>query len=220
MRLPADSRPLFTATQMPKNPQVQHLRKHLAHLAARLMAEDGIDDFAQAKRKAARQACLSETRDLPTNAEVEDALRTYRDLYQADFHSVRLTMLRQKAASAMRQFNLFNPFLTGAVLSGRAGKYSPIRLQLFADNPKSVETFLLHRELAYQSAESRLHIGDGQRLVPVFVLDLDGTELRLSILSVDDQRQTLRSTPAGEPMQRAGLETLEALLTEEGARIG
>lgn len=203
---------------MPKNLQAQHLRKHLAHLAARLMAEDGIDNFAQAKRKAARQAGLSETRDLPTNAEVEDALRTYRELYQADSHGARLTLLRQKAASALRQFTLFNPFLTGSVLSGRAGKYSPICLQLFAANPKGVEIFLLDRELAYQSAESRLHIGDEQRLVPVFVLDLDGTELRLSILSVDDQRQTLRSTPTGEPMQRAGLEALEALLAEDGAR--
>lgn len=208
----------LVACRMPKNPQTQHLRKHLAHLAARLMAEDGIDDFAQAKRKAARQAGLSETRDLPTNAEVEDALRAYRELYQADSHGARLALLRRKAASAMRQFAPFNPYLTGEILSGRAGKYSPIRLQLFADNPKSVEIFLLDRELDYQSAESRLHVGDEQRLVPVFVLDLDGTELRLSILSVDDQRQTLRSTPAGEPMQRAGLETLEALLDADGAR--
>ncbi|MBC7944411.1 MAG: hypothetical protein H7X91_03930 [Burkholderiales bacterium] len=201
---------------MPKNLQALHLRKHLAHLAARLMAEDGIDDFAQAKRKAARQAGLSETRDLPTNAEIEVALRIYRELFQADSHGARLILLRQKAASALRQFTPFNPFLTGPVLSGRAGPYSPICLQLFADNPKSVEIFLLDRELAYQSAESRLRVGDEQRLVPVFVLDLDGTELRLSILSVDDQRQTLRRTPTGEPMQRAGLEALEALLAEDG----
>lgn len=204
--------------RMPKNPQAQPQRKYLAHLAARLMAEDGIDNFAQAKRKAARQAGLSETRDLPTNAEVEDALRIYRELYQAESHGARLILLRQKAVHAMRQFTLFNPFLTGPVLSGRAGKYSPICLQLFADNPKSVEIFLLDRGLAYQSTESRLHVGDEPRLVPVFVLDLDGTELRLSILSIDDQRRTLRGTPSGEPMQRAGLDALQALLAVHGAR--
>ena len=31
-------------------------RSRIAHLAARLMAEDGIEDYALAKRKAARQA--------------------------------------------------------------------------------------------------------------------------------------------------------------------
>jgi hypothetical protein len=30
-----------------------HLRERIAHLAARIMAEDGVDDFGYAKRKAA-----------------------------------------------------------------------------------------------------------------------------------------------------------------------
>jgi hypothetical protein len=55
-------------------------RSRIAHLAARLMAEDGIEDYALAKRKAARQAGLPETRELPTNEEVEQALRNYREI--------------------------------------------------------------------------------------------------------------------------------------------
>ena len=51
------------------------MRGHIANLAARLMAVDGIDDFALAKRKAARQAGALDTRSLPTNEEVEQALR-------------------------------------------------------------------------------------------------------------------------------------------------
>lgn len=190
------------------------MRRYLAHLAARLMAEDGVDDFALAKRKAARQAGRLETRDLPTNAEIEEALRVYRELYQAETHRARLAVLRRKAASAMQQFAQFNPFLTGPVLTGRAGKYSPICLHLFADNLKSVELFLLDRGLTYQHAENQLFIGDEQQTIPVFVLDQGGTELRLSILSTDDQRQTLRNSVGGEPLQRARLESLKALLEE------
>lgn len=211
---------IFLQYQMPKNPHAHQMRRHLAHLAARLIAEDGIDDFAQAKRKAARQAGFAETRELPTNTEIEDALRSYRELYQAESHGARLAALRQKAADAMRRFARFNPFLTGPVLSGRAGKYSSISLQLFADNLKSVEIFLLDCGLAYQSAENRLHIGDEQRAIPVFVLDLDGTELRLSVLSIDDQRRTLRGSAGGAPLQRAGLESLEALLGGNATRAG
>jgi hypothetical protein len=49
-------------------------RSRIAHLAARLMAEDGIEDYATAKRKAARQAGVADLRQLPTNEEVDEAL--------------------------------------------------------------------------------------------------------------------------------------------------
>ncbi len=35
-----------------------NLRRHIAYLAARLIAEDGVGDYATAKQKAARQAGL------------------------------------------------------------------------------------------------------------------------------------------------------------------
>ena len=41
---------------MSRDPGRNLTRERIAHLAARLMAEDGIEDYAQAKRKAARQA--------------------------------------------------------------------------------------------------------------------------------------------------------------------
>jgi hypothetical protein len=53
----------------------RQMRERIAHLAARLIAVDGIDDYALAKRKAARQAGAPDTRNLPNNDEVEHALR-------------------------------------------------------------------------------------------------------------------------------------------------
>ena len=47
------------------------MRARIAAAAARLMAEDGIDDFALAKRKAARQLGASDTESLPRNDEIE-----------------------------------------------------------------------------------------------------------------------------------------------------
>ena len=44
----------------------RQMRERIAQLAARLMAVDGIDDFALAKRKAARQAGAPDTRNLNT----------------------------------------------------------------------------------------------------------------------------------------------------------
>ena len=53
---------------MTRNPSSRsHLRERITQLAARLMAEDGIDGFAFAKRKAARQLGAADTPHLPHN---------------------------------------------------------------------------------------------------------------------------------------------------------
>ncbi len=65
-------------------------RSRIAHLAARIIAEDGVEDYATAKRKAARQAGVADTRQLPTNEEVEAALRTHHSLYGGDVHAQRV----------------------------------------------------------------------------------------------------------------------------------
>ncbi|MDH4285718.1 MAG: hypothetical protein OEV35_10410, partial [Gallionellaceae bacterium] len=54
------------------------MREQLAHHAARLMAEDGITDYAFAKRKAARQMGAEDSHHLPSNQQVDEALRSYR----------------------------------------------------------------------------------------------------------------------------------------------
>src|SRR3712207_1339510 len=92
-------------------------RSRIAHLAARLMAEDGIEDYAAAKRKAARQAGVADTRQLPTNDEIDEALRTHQTLYGGDAHVARLHELRTRALEIMRELTRFNPYLTGSVLA-------------------------------------------------------------------------------------------------------
>ncbi len=102
------------------------MRARIAAAAARLMAEDGIDDFALAKRKAARQLGAAETESLPRNDEIEAELRAYRALYQADEHPQVIDELRRLALDAMRALERFSPYLTGPVLKGIAGPYAEI----------------------------------------------------------------------------------------------
>ena len=66
---------------MPRESGRNDRRSHIAHLAARLMAEDGIEDYGLAKRKAARQAGTPDTRELPTNEEIDLALKVYQAIY-------------------------------------------------------------------------------------------------------------------------------------------
>jgi hypothetical protein len=199
---------------MPKDTGRNDRRSHIAYLAARLMAEDGIEDYALAKRKAARQAGMPDTRELPANEEIDEALRTYQQIYHPEEHHARLRALRETAARAMRELARFNPHLTGSVLNGNAGKYADINLQLFTDNEKAVELYLIDRGIPYRTAQIRLYSAEGMRTVPVYTVSDDGTDIELTVLSVIDQRGPLRASPDGRSIERAKLSAVEQLLNE------
>lgn len=199
---------------MPKDTGRNDRRSRIAYLAARLMAEDGIEDYALAKRKAARQAGMPETRELPTNEEVEEAFRTYQQIYHHDEHRNRLRVLRETAVRAMRELARFNPHLMGSVLNGNAGKYADVNLQLFTDNEKAVELYLIDRRIPYTSAQSRLYSGGEMRTVPVYTLSDHGTDIELTVLSTLDLRGPLRTSREGKNIERAKLQAVEQLLAE------
>lgn len=190
------------------------MREQLAHRAARIMAEDGIGDFALAKRKAARQAGVPDTRHLPTNEEVEQALRSYQSLYQGAEHRARLRFLRAEAVRVMREFSRYSPHLVGSVLSGSAGRYSDIDLQLFTDAVKDVELYLLDRRLEYRPGDTRLHVGDQLRTLPCFALTGGAAIVTLTVLPANDVRCNVRRTPDGRVMERARLDAVIALLAD------
>ena len=187
------------------------MRERIAHQAARLIAEDGLQDYASAKRKAARQIGAPDTRNLPDNDEVERALREYLALYQRDEQSARLRQLRQQALEAMRLLAPFNPYLTGSVLTGTAARHSDINLQLFTDSAKEVELFLLARQVPYKSGEKHFHFGGEERPIPVFTL-LDGSaEINVTVFATEDIRRISRHA---EKNARAHARLVEALLEE------
>jgi len=181
------------------------MRTRIAAAAARLMAEDGIDNFALAKRKAARQLGAADTESLPTNDEIEAELRDYRALYQAEEHPERIAELRRVALDAMRALERFSPYLTGPVLKGIAGPYAEIELQLYPDSAKDVELHLLERNIAFDTSEARRYSGDRAHAVSVFTLDWLGTPLRLSVFDPRDERLALKTTLVGRVMDRASI---------------
>lgn len=164
----------------PTLPASSHLRQSIASAAARLMAEDGIGDYGQAKRKAARSLGAGDGDALPSNGEVEAELRAYQAIFQGDEQAERLRELRVGALQAMELLADFRPCLTGAVLDGTAGRYAEIEIDVFADSAKDVEIYLLSRDISYEIAtnrqqgpdapETRLHLewGDAGILLSIY----------------------------------------------------
>jgi hypothetical protein len=190
------------------------MRARIAAAAARIMAEDGIDDFALAKRKAARRLGAPESEALPANDEIEAELHAYRALYQPQEHSQRIAELRRIALDAMRALERFSPYLTGAVLKGTAGPYAEIELQLFPESPKEVEMFLLERRIAYTTHEGRRFSGDRAHAMSVLSLSWQDARLKLSVFDPRDERLALKTSQAGRVMDRAGIAEVSALLRD------
>ncbi|MCX7150980.1 MAG: hypothetical protein NT115_00255 [Proteobacteria bacterium] len=203
----------MTRTSMVKvRPKQQQMRQRIAAAAARMMAEDGIADFALAKRKAARQLGAIDTQVLPGNGEIEVELKNYLSLYQGEEQRERLVHLRQVALSAMQALASFRPYLTGAVLKGTAGRYADIELQLFTDDGKAVELYLLNRSIPYETSAHRHYAGDQLRAVTVLQMEWEDTPVSLAVFTTNDERSALKSSAAGRTMERAGIDAVAALV--------
>ncbi len=191
------------------------MREQLAHQAAKLIAEAGIADFASAKRKAARQLGASDTQHLPSNREVEEALQSYRSLYQHDSHPDILYQLRTEALACMNLFATFNPYLTGSVLSGAAGENSDINLMLFSDDTKAVLLFLLKNKLDFEDGEWRVRLGGREETVPSYTLSGEsGTQIHLVVLP-----ENARYSGSRHPDTHANIAAVTKMIEEQGLRI-
>jgi hypothetical protein len=189
-----------------------NLRRHIAYIAARLMAEDGVADFATAKQKAARQAGLADANLLPDNSEIEEALREYQGLYQKDEQPAHLRRLREVAVKVMREFDEFRPALVGSVLSGTAGQFSDVNLQLFTDDSKALTMFLVNRRYRFEEGSRRVRRGERLDEVPQISLEVENVKVTLTVLAHDDERVLGRARGEAEGALRARLAEVEALL--------
>ena len=157
-----------------------------------------------------------DTQFLPNNDEIEAELRVYQTLYQGEEQRERLRYLRREALAAMEQLADFKPYLTGPVLKGTAGRFADIDLQVFADSGKDLEIFLLNRKISYVTSESLYYSGNQARTVSVLSLDWRGTPLRVAVCGPDDERCSVKTSPLGRPLERAGLEAVRTLVADGG----
>src|SRR5687768_15864118 len=184
-------------------------RRRLAHEAARLMAEGGIRDYHQAKLKAADRLGFADDASLPRNREIEDALREYQRLFQADAQVAELRRRRDAALHALEFFAAFDPRLVGPVLDGTADGNSPVSLQLFADDADAIPRFLADHTIPAESRSRRLRL-DRERSddFPVWLFSAEELAFDVTVLPRAALRQAPLSNVDEKPMPRASLSQL------------
>ena len=143
----------------------EDLRAEIAHRAARLIAEDGVNDFDVAKRKAARQLGVSAGALLPDDLAVNAAIKSHQAIFQREFQPAECRALRKIAVEVMRWLHHFSPWLVGAVLDGSANHFSHVELEIVSDNAKQLEIFFLNEGIPFniQVRRSRLRHADATR---------------------------------------------------------
>jgi hypothetical protein len=198
--------------------RAQEQRRRIAVEAARLIAEDGLRDYRQAKLKAASRLGISEEAGLPKNGEIEDALREHQRLFRAHEQPQTLQRLREAAVEAMRFFSRHEPRLVGAVLEGTADEHSAVCLHLHDDRAEEVALFLREHGIPYEERTRRLRLErDVSADVPVFLFSAGDSAIDLTVLPYDRLRQAPLDRIEEKPMRRANLAAVEELVRDEDA---
>jgi len=195
------------------NPRADLMRLAVAEEAARIMREQGVDDFLQAKRKAADRLGVTDASILPRNTEIEAALVAHQRLFAADRHEADLAAMRRSALEAMRLMVDFQPRLVGPVLTGTASAHSEINLHLFSDSPEAVSIRLEERGVPHEVLERRLRY-ERDRAVsyPALRFVAGRQTVDAVVFPLDGIRQAPCSPVDGKPMRRASAAEVEALL--------
>lgn len=199
----------------------QQLRQMIAQSAARMMAEDGISDYAYAKNKAGRQLGVVESSVLPSNTEIEEELKLYNALFLSDEQPENLANLRKNALFTMEMLSRFNPYLTGSVLDGTAGLGSETHIHLFAESLKEVEMYLLNLDIPFETNEKSYRVmndgkrdkkGNGRKKVPMYTLEMETGLIKLSVFEPDEIRVAVKHIVDGSNVTRANIAGVKALL--------
>ena len=187
----------------------------IAATAARLVVEEGME-YAAAKRKAGRE--LGRRAELPSNEQLEDAVREHIDLFCADTQPTELRALREAALPWMQRLQAFRPHLGGAVWRGTATRHSAVHIDLYCDDAKAAEIALINAGVSYDSTS--LERPGAEPLLVLTVATPSATlgepvTVHLSLHDQDEQRGALKPDARGRSW-RGDLAAVQRLL-ETGA---
>lgn len=191
----------------------------IAAAAARLVVEEGME-YAAAKRRAARDHGTGRRAELPSNEDVEDAVREHLALFCADTQPEELRALRHVATTWMERLAPFRPHLAGAVWRGTATRLSAVHLDLYCDDPKGAEIELINQGVDYDvdgdADDPVLVVAAWPGAPGAHVLGKDPVTLQLVLRDLDDLRGALKPDARGRSW-RGDLAALRRRMAEEDA---
>ena len=171
---------------------INNNRLIVARRAAEFIMEEGITDYLFAKKKAAKSLGLLTSENLPSNKEIDNALKEYQNIFQEQVDSEIISQIKKEALNTMILFEDFNPHLTGQLLEGLIPKFPKIQINLFTDNIKEVEYTLLNNNITFDIKDKiyqeKLSKKKSTKTVPAFILEGVWFPIELKVYFENDIR--------------------------------
>ena len=199
---------------------INNNRLIVARRAAEVIMEEGITDYLFAKKKAAKYLGLLPSENLPSNQEIDDALKEYQNIFQEQVDSEIISKIKKEALNTMILFEDFNPHLTGQLLEGLIPKFPKIQINLFTDNIKEVEYTLLNNNIAFDIKDTiyqeKLSKKKSTKTVPAFILEGLWFPIELKVYFENDIRSKKNNLLSNKGKNIKAIKEFEFDLTTSG----
>ena len=123
-------------------------------MAAEIIIEEGVSDYLYAKRKAAKYLNYTSYQILPSNNEIDEAIREHQATFPTN-NAEDFIFYKEIAIKIMNQLEPFNPLITGTLQEGRVTNNQKILINLFTDNFKEIEYFLLSNNYQFKTKDPK-----------------------------------------------------------------
>ena len=192
------------------------IRRLLVQEAARLMFEEGVSQYLDAKKKAAKRILGRQIKNLPSNGEISDELYRLATFHQGDARNDTLFEMRLLAMEVMEQLSEFSPGLIGSVSTGRIRKGSDIDLHLFTDSLETVQNRIEELRWEYEIKQVWIQKNGQNTEYNHIYVDLN-YPVELSVYPLNDIRIRSRSSTDGKPIERLKVARVRELIMSEHA---
>ncbi len=199
--------------------QNKRIRLEIAQAAAKLLYDEGYNDFLEAKKKAAARLGIHDNHLLPGNAEIETALSQYQSLYHGHEHECNLRSMRESALKAMQLLKKYHPYLSGSVLSGNAGKHSEILIHAYSDAPELIGLLLENRNIPTTICERRIHTSDNTAYFTAYKFIAGEYPIVVIVMPENMIKKPPVDNAEKKPVKRAKISQLQSLLFDSNQTI-
>lgn len=191
------------------------LHYELAQEAARVICEEQVTDYRQAKQKAAERLGLGSRASMPDNASVQQAVLEYQRLFGGPEYHEHLNRLRRTAVQAMKWLAEFEPRLVGGAVTGAINATHHVQLHAFHEKAEALDVFLQSRGIRYELGDRRYRYANGQEHdVPLASFDADGIGVDIAVFPLDEQRRPPLNPADGLAYKRLDLAAAEKLCND------
>ena len=192
----------------------KHLNTLLVRECANLMYHEGVTQYFEAKKIAAKRICKKGNQYFPSNAEISDAVYQL-SLQDKEFdRDQTLFKMRLKALDMMELLDTFSPHLIGSVNTGKIKRTSDIDIHVFCDDIELLRTFLDDSNILFEQHEVMIMRNNRPTLYQHIYITNE-FDIELSVYPINDLRVTTKSSTDGKPIKRLSKRKLVSLLEAE-----